>query len=308
MKSKILFSIAFVFALCISLFAFPENKGLVTDEANVFSPQEHTILENKLRTFEEKTSIEFAVVTVNSLDGKDIDQYRNELFKAWGIGKKGKDNGVLMVVAPNEPPRGKIGIEVGYGLEGALNDSAVGEIVRHYVVPGWRSSHRADGLIAGVDAIVSRLQAAPPEQATTKATPARQEEATSINPLIIGIGIIGLLAGVAFAVWKHKKHVEELEARRLRAEEAWQARKEELRKQNTIRHTPPVTPVSKGRTYVPVPIPIPEPRRRSYSDDSPSYGSSSSSSYDSGSSGGSSSSSYDFGGGSSGGGGFSGDL
>jgi uncharacterized protein len=299
-------------ALLLSVAAFPVNRGLVTDDAHVFTQEEASALEGKLRAFEQQSSVEFAVVTVTSLDGMDIDAYRVALFKAWGIGKRGKDNGLLMVVAPNEGARGKVGIEVGYGLEGLLPDGAVGAIIRERIVPGWRSAHRADGLIAGVDAIIARLSTAPPEQATS--VQAQQEDSMGVLLVVwfVGIGIVfGVVGIVLYRVRKAERERDELE----------EQQRAQWRNGVFAYQVPPipflnVPATSPPRaTYVPAaPAQRSEPERRreepstprtssSYHDDSSSRFSSSS--YDSGSS---SSSSYDFGGGSSGGGGSSSDL
>lgn len=311
---------AFAAMVILSMAAFPVNTGLVTDTAGVFTPEEKARLEQKLRDFEQKTSVEFAVVTVTSLDGMDIDQYRVKLFEAWGIGKKDKDNGLLMVVAPNEPPTGKVGIEVGYGLEGLLNDGAVGAIIRNNIRPGWRSAHRADGIFAGVDAIIAHLAQRPPEAAIQR-TPEPEDRGMSWGWWLLLVLSMSFVVSVLL-IW------------------IW-PRKPEPRPEPRRRPTPPpVPPVDQRYTFTP-----PRPRKTVINDESARrmindaaaiaaaqadaaerrrrddeedenrrrrQRESSHSSWDSGSSsssfGSSSSSSFDFGGGSSGGGGSSSDL
>lgn len=301
----------------LSLAAFPVNKGLVTDNAAILTPGEKTALEQKLRAFEQKTTVEIAVVTVTSLDGMTIDEYRVKLFEAWKIGKKGKDNGVLLVFAPNEPPTGKVGIEVGYGLEPLLNDAATGTIARERIRPGWRSDHRANGVIAGVDAIIERLSQAPPEAATTVTAPAVAGQSQSdLGLFLIWVGALFAVAAVVAYVLirRSNRKYEEMQAEtRRRAREDWA----------TLAATDPVVRGSYGppthRRAVPV-TPTrrhavePEPERRTTSFDTyaapyePPARHESYSSPDTSSSSSSSDSSYDFGGGSSGGGGSSNDL
>jgi uncharacterized protein len=88
----------------------PRSHQLVNDYANMMTPEDRAALETELRAYNTKTSNQVAVITVSSLDGMDIDEYTNELFHQWGIGKKGDDNGVLLLFAPTEK---KVRIEVG---------------------------------------------------------------------------------------------------------------------------------------------------------------------------------------------------
>ncbi len=229
-----------ILAVAATLAAFPVNRGLVTDDAHVFTPEEVSALETKLRAFEAATSVEFAVVTVPSLDGLTIDEYRVRLFEVWKIGKRGKDNGLLMVVAPNEPPSGKIGIEVGYGLEPLLTDAAVGTIIRETIRPGWRSAHRANGVIAGADAIMTRLRAKPPEAVTT-VTPV---PAASSGPsgaaaffwvlfAIVGIITAGTV-GVIVTESRKRRAQAEMDAERLRRD-AYERAQDDARRRDRLR-------------------------------------------------------------------------
>ena len=98
-------------------FNFPPLTGPVVDQANVTSAQSRIDLEAKLTDLENKSGIQLVVATVKSLEGSDIETYANELFRNWKLGEAKKNNGVLLLVAPNEH---KVRIEVGYGLEGTL--------------------------------------------------------------------------------------------------------------------------------------------------------------------------------------------
>src|SRR5262249_12642103 len=91
-----------------------------------------------------------AVATVPTLEGDTVESYSVELFKRWGVGKKGKDNGVLILVAPSEH---KTRIEVGYGLESQLTDGTCGEIIREEMLPAFRQNKYGPGLVAAVAAI-----------------------------------------------------------------------------------------------------------------------------------------------------------
>src|SRR5579864_9056663 len=94
-------------------------QGYVSDFADILAPDVKNELRAMLGETERQTSAEIALVTVPSLDGETVEEYANRLFKEWGVGKKGADNGVLVLVAPSER---RIRIEVGYGLEPVLPD------------------------------------------------------------------------------------------------------------------------------------------------------------------------------------------
>src|SRR5215218_7000104 len=100
--------------------AFPPLTGRVVDAANILKPEDRAALERKLKAHEDKTTDQVVVATVPGLGGTSVEDYANRLFRHWALGQKAKNNGVLLVVAPNER---KARIEVGYGLEGALATS-----------------------------------------------------------------------------------------------------------------------------------------------------------------------------------------
>lgn len=108
------------------LAAFPRPDGYVNDFADVLTSDDEAYLENYLRTLEAETSAEVAIVTVTSMEGMTIEEYANRLFADWGIGKAQTDNGVLLLVAPDDRA---VRIEVGYGAEGILPDGLAGEII-----------------------------------------------------------------------------------------------------------------------------------------------------------------------------------
>lgn len=120
--------------------AFPTATGYVTDAAHVLDAPAGNTLTTLADDLEQQTTAELAVVTVPSLDGMTVEEYANKLFQAWGIGKKGHDNGVLVLVAPGER---KMRIEVGYGLEPVLPDGLAGEIIRTNFTPAFANGDYA---------------------------------------------------------------------------------------------------------------------------------------------------------------------
>jgi uncharacterized protein len=131
----------------VSAQTLPKPAGRITDLANIVDAATESQLERQLGDVEQKTSSEIAVVTVTSLDGVPIEDYAVRLFKEWGIGQAKTDNGVLVLVAPNER---EMRIEVGYGLEGILPDGLAGHIIRENFTPRFRENDYNGGIRDGV--------------------------------------------------------------------------------------------------------------------------------------------------------------
>lgn len=134
--------------------ALPSPVGYVNDFANIIDSQTKPHLESLLSSFERETGNEVSVVTLPTLDGRTIEDLAVDLYKSWGIGKKGKDNGVLFLIAPNER---KMRIEVGYGLEGVLNDALAGRILDENVLPLFKAGDLNSGIVSGTVALVKTI-------------------------------------------------------------------------------------------------------------------------------------------------------
>ena len=134
---------------------FPPLTGRVVDQANVLSPLVRSDVAAQSKELEEKSSIQLVVATAPSLQGSDIETYANRLFRAWQLGQAQKNDGVLLLVAPNER---KIRIEVGYGLEGTLTDALASTIVSGAVVPHAKRGDFSGGVEAGVHGIMAVLR------------------------------------------------------------------------------------------------------------------------------------------------------
>lgn len=126
---------------------FPKPQGFVTDAASILTSASKAEAESVIREAERKTTAEIAVATVPSLDGLSVEEYATRLFAEWGVGKKGADNGVLILVAPSERA---MRIEVGYGLEPILPDALAGDIIRNDALPAFRSGDYPAGILASV--------------------------------------------------------------------------------------------------------------------------------------------------------------
>jgi len=125
----------------------PQPSGRVNDFAGVISQEYKDKITALIQELDEKTSAEITVITVNSIAPYDEKQYSQMLFDNWKPGKKGKDNGVLVLLAVKER---RWHIETGYGMEGILPDGLCGEIGRNYMVPSFKEGKYAEGLYAGV--------------------------------------------------------------------------------------------------------------------------------------------------------------
>jgi uncharacterized protein len=148
--------------LCVCLFAgfaaaqdFPTLTGRVVDQAGVIPAGEKAELEQMLAAHEQKSSNQVVVATIASLGGETIEQYGVDLGRAWGIGQKGKNNGVILIVAPNER---KVRIEVGYGLEGELTDAISSYIIQGSILPRFKAGDIPGGIRRGAEDIVAVLE------------------------------------------------------------------------------------------------------------------------------------------------------
>lgn len=133
---------------------FPQLSGRVVDEANILSPTIEQTLSQQLAQHEQQTTNQVVVVTLSSLQGTTIEDYGYQLGRHWGIGQEGKDNGVLLIVAPNDR---KVRIEVGYGLEGVLTDALSSVIIQTRILPAFKSGDMEQGVLLGASAILDVL-------------------------------------------------------------------------------------------------------------------------------------------------------
>jgi len=142
-------------ASAFATLSFPALSGRVVDEAGLLDAESTRTLTNLLAQHEQDTSNQVVVVTLKSLQGDSIEDYGYQLGRHWGIGQKGKNNGVLLIVAPNER---KVRIEVGYGLEGVLTDAYSSVIIQEYILPQFKQGKYAQGILDGVQKILGVLK------------------------------------------------------------------------------------------------------------------------------------------------------
>ena len=132
-------------------FEVPRYEGWVTDAARVLSAAQRSELEARLSDFERRSTHELALLTIPSLKGVPIERFALEVGRSWKIGKAGKNDGALLLVAVEDR---ELRIEVGRGLEGELTDALCGRVIRDVIVPHLRAGDMAGGLRAGLEALM----------------------------------------------------------------------------------------------------------------------------------------------------------
>lgn len=133
---------------------FPALTGRVVDQANLLSPEAERTLDARLKALEDSTGRQMVVATIPDLQGYPIEDYGYQLGRTWGIGDAKRDDGVLLIVAPNDR---RVRVEVGYGLEPVLTDSLSSVIIQTQIVPAFRRGDMEGGILAGAAAIADQL-------------------------------------------------------------------------------------------------------------------------------------------------------
>lgn len=152
---------------CLALVAAPANaltevpylSGRVVDQAGILSSPARDRISAMLKAHEDATGNQVAVLAVASLDGESVEDYAVRVFEDWKPGQRGKDNGVLVLVVPQDR---RMRIEVGYGLEGTLTDAAASRVIRDLMTPRFREGNYDVGIEAGVTGIIQILEGRQP--------------------------------------------------------------------------------------------------------------------------------------------------
>src|SRR5471032_331151 len=187
------FALIVSFGLAALAANFPALTGRVVDQANIIPASARADLETKLSDLESKSGIQLVVATVTSLEGQEIEPYANELFRTWKLGEKTKNNGVLLLIAPNEK---RVRIEVGYGLEGTLTDALSKVIIANAITPRFKTGDFAGGITRGVDDIITVLTTDSSEWEKRPSLRVDSEPASAPAPwlvMVIIFVVIGLM-------------------------------------------------------------------------------------------------------------------
>ena len=175
----------------------PYLSGRVVDNAEILKAETKRNLAARLKAHEQETSEQIAVLTVPSLEGESIESYAEQVFNTWKLGQKGKDNGVLVLVAPTER---RMRIEVGSGLEGTLTDVAASRIVRNVMTPRFKEGNFDAGIEQGVAAVIGQLTGGAAPAADAPPVAERKSDSFFEGPdlplterILIGAFIFGII-------------------------------------------------------------------------------------------------------------------
>lgn len=154
-KSLAIALFLFTLPFLASAFTVPEKpSSFVSDYVEILKPEEKTILENKLSEFEKQTTNEIGIVIIKSLDGDVIENVAQEIFTKWGIGKKDKNNGVLLLISLEDR---QTRIHTGYGVEPYLTDIGTSYIQSDIIAPAFKEGNYFNGINGAIDKMISAL-------------------------------------------------------------------------------------------------------------------------------------------------------
>lgn len=163
----------------------------MNDYAGLLARAERERLEAKLAERERATGAQMAIALFRSLEGESLEDVASRLFQQWRLGRKGLDNGVLLVVFVNDR---KLRLEVGYGLEAVVPDAAAGQIIREAITPRFREKRWAAGLEAAVDAVYARI-ASPKGDPESFRRAQKQSDDTAQLYLVAFLALFALIVG-----------------------------------------------------------------------------------------------------------------
>ena len=170
----------------------PPKNGYVLDQTQTLTKEEIQSMNRMGLEVQKKTKAQIAVLLIPTLDGEDVSDYANRVFRAWGIGDKEKNNGVLFLIALKDK---QMRIEVGYGLEGAINDGKAGEILDQYAIPYFQKGKFGPGVMETYKVLVGEVSKEYGVSIDGSQTYTKQDsiELSPLQLLLIGVGILALI-------------------------------------------------------------------------------------------------------------------
>jgi len=197
--SKIFLQLSLLFAITLlSAAEIPYLTGRVTDNAEILSESTRRSLTAVLKEHEDRTRNQIAVLTVATIGGESIEEYAADVFEAWKLGRKDEDNGILIVVVPNDR---RMRIEVGYGLEATLTDAMAGRIIQSVMTPRFRNGDYDGGITDGVRAVIDVLEGGDTGDIQSNITAAEESESLGFDTpdlpiterILLGAFIFGII-------------------------------------------------------------------------------------------------------------------
>jgi uncharacterized protein len=171
----------------------PPLRGRINDYAGLIPTDRARALEEQLARFEQETGHQIAVLTIPSLKGDSLEDFSIRVAENWKIGKKGFDNGAILLVARDDR---RLRIEVGYGLEGVLPDAIASRIIREVITPRFRSGDYAGGIEAGVEAILKVTRGEILPERARPAPGGTASEGASLHNVLMITAMLALFIGM----------------------------------------------------------------------------------------------------------------
>jgi len=188
-------------AMALAAPKFPPLTGRVVDNAELLSPAAEAKLTDELAALERRTGHQLVVATLPDLQGYEIEDYGYQLLRTWAIGRKGEDDGAILIVAPNQR---KVRIEVGYGLEPVLTDALSSLIIQRAILPAFKAGKLEAGVVAGTEQIIRQI-GLPADEAQAAVAQAEAQRAAASDsasddgfwvPIVVILVIFWVLSGV----------------------------------------------------------------------------------------------------------------
>lgn len=172
-----------------------DRNNHVSNPDGIIQPQDVERINHLLRIVEDSLGIEVAVVAVESIGDNDARMFATDLFQHWGLGKKGKDNGLLIQLV-TEPTQRSVVFETGYGLEGVLPDAITYRLQQKYMIPDLKAGNYSTGMLKGVAAVKNYLMASDYERAAMTGNNQRQAEGDDLFLWLFMIMVIIIPVGI----------------------------------------------------------------------------------------------------------------
>jgi uncharacterized protein len=183
----------------------PVPPRLVNDFAGLLNKNEVNALENKLVAFNDSSSTQISIVTVNDLHGYDVADYAQRLAEKWGIGQKGLNNGILILIKPGtDGSQGKVTIQTGYGLEGVIPDLTCGEIIDNEIVPSFRNRNYYEGLDKATTILMALARG---EFPADKYGRSKKNDFRPLAPFVIFIIVFIIIMFMRSGGGKNQRHI-----------------------------------------------------------------------------------------------------
>ena len=172
----------------------PTLSAHVNDQAGLLSPGERSALEAKLDAYERESGQQFVLLTIPSLEGDPIEDFSIRVAERWKIGRKGKDDGLILIIAAQDR---KMRIEVGYGLEGDVQDAFAAQVIRNTLTPAFRAQAYGQGINAAFDQLMARASGKPAPQVQEQPEERRQvvRKGSRFGPILFALLLLLLLGG-----------------------------------------------------------------------------------------------------------------